>query len=87
MDIVVYTKTGCKYCEDTKNVLRSRNLRFTEQKLGEDFTREYILSKYPYAKTFPIVVVDGYHIGGYEQLIVKLNEDLISSQKLLNESV
>ena len=84
---VVYTKAGCTYCNRIKSVLKSRGINFQELKLNEDFTREYILEKYPYAKTFPIVVVDGFYIGGYDQLIIKLNEELVNTQKLLNEDM
>lgn len=86
-EYVIYTKSGCNYCDRAKSVLKSRGILFQEQKLNEDFTREYILEKFPYAKTFPIIVVDGFYIGGYDQLVMKLNEELVNTQKLLNEEV
>jgi hypothetical protein len=54
--------------------------------LNEDFTREGILERFPHAKSYPIVVVDGFHIGGYTQLAEKINTESQDSRKLLNEA-
>jgi hypothetical protein len=53
--------------------------------LNRDFTREQLLETYPTAKSFPVVVLDGFYIGGYTQLAEKLNEVNNSTQQLLNE--
>ena len=39
------------------------DLNYTYYQLDEDFTREEFLEKFPGAKTFPQVVVDGKHVG------------------------
>jgi glutaredoxin 3 len=82
--IEVYSKEGCKYCNMTARLLKQRGLEFVEQKLDVNFTREHLLEMFPSAKTFPIVVVDGFHIGGYEDLVehIKSND---TNQQLLNE--
>jgi hypothetical protein len=53
--------------------------------LNRDFTREILKETYPSAMSFPVVVVDGFYIGGYAQLAEKLNEQNNSTQQLLNE--
>lgn len=69
-----------------KNTLRNRNITFTEYKLGDDFTREMILEKFPGAMTYPVVVVDGFYIGGYDSLTKYLAENHnLGNVKLLNE--
>lgn len=85
MNVVVYTKNDCPYCNSAKTLLTTKGLGYTEMKLNEDFTREFLLENFPSAKTFPVIVVDGFYIGGYEQLKTKLNESLNNTQKLLNE--
>jgi hypothetical protein len=40
---------------------------------------------FPSAKTFPVIVVDGFNIGGFEQLHTMLSEQTTSTAKLLNE--
>jgi glutaredoxin len=37
--------------------------------------------------SFPVIVVDGFYIGGYTQLESMLNEQTKSTQQLLNEKV
>jgi glutaredoxin len=48
--------------------LWDKQIPYSEQKLGKHFSREQILEKFPEAKTFPIIVLDGMYIGGYTQL-------------------
>ena len=50
-----------------------------------NFTREQLLETYPNAKSYPVIVIDGFHIGGYTQLANKLNEEYSDSRQLLNE--
>lgn len=87
MNVVIWSKPNCPYCTSAKEILRDFNLPFTEKVLDRDFTREILLETYPTAKTFPVVVVDGFYIGGYNQLSEKLNEQKNTSQRLLNETL
>lgn len=84
-NVEIYSKPDCPYCTKAKQVLRTHDIPFTEQVLGQDFTREIIIEKFPTAKTFPIVVVDGYYIGGYTQLAEQLNKLNEDNRRLLNE--
>lgn len=86
MTIEVYSKTNCTFCDQAKQLLRMHGKDFIEYKLDEDFTREILLSKFPEAKTFPVVVVDGFHIGGYQQLHQQINEEASDKRKILLES-
>ena len=85
--VEVYTKPDCPYCTKAKHVLKTNNINFSEFKLNEHFTREIIMDKFPNAKSYPIIVLDGFHIGGYTQLVEKLNEHHSSTQQLLNEAI
>lgn len=84
MIVEVYSKEGCGYCTAAVSLLSSKGIGFTEQKLGIHFTREMLLEKFPHAKTFPVIVVDGMHIGGYIELTEELRKRS-SGQILLNE--
>jgi glutaredoxin 3 len=83
----MYTKDNCSYCTNAKLLLNSKGMSFTEMKLGEDFTRETLLEMFPEAKTFPVIVIDGFNIGGYVQLKEKLNSDPKENRKFLTEEV
>lgn len=86
MTIEVYSKNNCSFCEQTKQLLKMHGKNYVEYKLDEDFTREILLSKFPEAKTFPVVVVDGFHIGGYHQLLKQINEETNDTRKVLLEN-
>ena len=83
--IEIYSKPNCVFCERAKTVLMQRQIPFVEYKLDIDFTREILLEKFSEARSFPVIVVDGFYIGGYDQLQQKLNEETKDTRKLLNE--
>jgi glutaredoxin len=85
MKVTLYTKHDCFYCSQAKVLLASKNIQFTELKLNEDFSRDNLLEMFPSAKTFPVVVVDGFNIGGFSQLQTIISEQTSSTAKLLNE--
>lgn len=84
MFVELYTKEDCPYCQMAKIALMDKVIPYSELKLGRDFSREQILEKFPEAKTFPMIVLDGMYIGGYNQLREHLNSKN-DSQILLNE--
>jgi len=81
--IELYTKENCSFCDNAKTYLRNLNTPFVEYKLNEDFTREILKSKYPSATTYPVVVIDGFYIGGYTELREHHNNN--DSRKFLSE--
>ena len=85
MKVTIYTKQECFYCNQAKVLLASKNIGFTELKLDSDFTRENLLEMFPSAVSYPVVVVDGFNIGGFTQLKYMIKEQTTSSAKLLNE--
>lgn len=85
MSIVIYTKEDCAYCGMAKNLLKSKNIPFQEKVLSVDFTREELLANHSLAKTFPVVVVDGFYIGGYNNLVEHI-ERAVTTQVLLVET-
>ena len=74
MDIVVYSKDGCPYCEKIKDLFNLKGWEFKEYKLGLDFTREQFLAEFPTQSTFPRVLIDGKLIGGCTETVQHLRE-------------
>ena len=74
--IELYTKKNCSFCTKAKNLLRDTGNAFVENVLNEDFTTEYLKENYKNATTYPVVIVDGFHIGGYAEL-----KEMIMSQQ------
>jgi glutaredoxin len=80
--VVIYSRDNCSYCAYAKNLLEVKNISYQEQKLNVDFSREQLLELFPSAKTFPVITVDGFYIGGYTQLAERINQDNGTSQLL-----
>jgi glutaredoxin 3 len=85
MHIEIYTKNQCSYCFRAKKLLENMKIQYAENKLGVDFTSEMLKQKYPTATTYPVIVVDSFFIGGYNELNILLEEQSYDNRKLLNE--
>lgn len=68
-NIVIYSKTGCAFCDKAKGFLQTKNISFTESVLGKDILTEDFQSLFPEVRTVPFIVIDGVKIGGYDKLV------------------
>lgn len=68
MSVEIYTNDTCAFCSMTKQLLVEHGLSYTEKKLGVDFTREFILEHFPGASAYPVIIIDGMNVGGYNGL-------------------
>lgn len=85
MKVELYTKPNCPFCVKTKAFLNMRNVQYEEKRLDIHFTREQLLEAFPSAKSYPVIVVDGFYIGGYTNLQEMLNEEQTTQQFLIEE--
>lgn len=74
MNIIVYSRNGCGYCEKIKQVFELKGWEYTEYKLDTDFTREQFLAEFPTESTFPRVIIGGKLIGGCTETVQYLKE-------------
>ena len=81
MDIVVYSKNGCPYCDRIKQIFEMKGWDYKEYKLDRDFTREQFLAEFPTESTFPRVLINGKLIGGCTETVQYLKE-----QQLVQEN-
>lgn len=72
MKIELYSIDNCYYCERAKSLLKMAKLDYTLHHLKTDKEKEEATSKYPGARTFPIIIIDNVYIGGAEQLNLRL---------------
>ena len=69
MQIIVWSKDRCRYCEEAKYLLKSKGLAYEERNVESgNWTREQFLEAIPSARTFPQVLIDGKLIGGFTEL-------------------
>jgi len=66
MDVVIYSKNNCVFCNKAKIKLQEYNPKINM--LGIDYTRDEFFKKFPNAKTFPQIIINNKKIGGYHEL-------------------
>ena len=66
--IEIYGKSDCIWCEKSKQLLDDAGRFYKYYSLGEDYGIDFIHENFPGVKTVPIIVIDGFRIGGYESL-------------------
>ena len=72
MNVIVWSKYHCPFCDMAKNLLEQRGIAFEERKIGDGYTREDLLENIPTARTVPQIIIDGEVIGGYNDLKQRL---------------
>ena len=80
MYIEIWSKTNCPYCDMAERIaqqfVQESDNNYVKWMLDEDFTREELFEKFPGARTFPQIRVDGENIGGYTEF-KELNENIV----------
>ena len=74
MDIEINSKTNCVFCEKAKIKLQKHNPKI--HMLDKDFSRDDFFKKFPNAKTFPQIIINNEHVGGYSELKIWLEKNL-----------
>lgn len=71
MEVTIYTKDNCSWCVKAKELMNKIGMKYTEKKLGVDFTREDLreLIGENLPLTVPQVFIYNKRIGGYEDLV------------------
>ena len=67
--ITIITRESCVYCDNVKKLLGDNGYTYTEQEIGKNIDREFVLWQYPTQKMLPIVVVNDELVGGYIELL------------------
>lgn len=67
--IDIYSKENCGYCDAAKKLLDGRNIVYNEIQIGRDISREDFMERFPHARTVPVILIEGKHIGGYTDLV------------------
>lgn len=68
MKAVVWSKNACPFCDQAKNLLKSKGIEFEERNVSKDWTKEQLLEAVPDARTLPQIFLDEQHIGGFTEL-------------------
>ena len=85
MDIKFYSKIGCKFCGNLEELFKRADIEYTKIVVGNNNNQcpqELFEEKYPEARGFPFVVIDGEVIGGLvETAKLFLDKGLVTAPK------
>lgn len=67
--IIIYTKFYCPYCVKAKQLLKNKNIKFTELDITNNQSLiEEMLLKSSGRKTVPQIFINDFHVGGCDDL-------------------
>ena len=71
MEIVIYSKPNCIYCDKAKALVKGLDLNYEEKMFGKDFNspEELYEAVGKQVRTMPQIKIDGKLVGGYNQLV------------------
>ena len=73
--IEIWSKPQCPFCDKAENLCKQKDFEYKKYMLDEDFTREQMFEKFPSARTFPQITVNGELIGGYTEFEAKVRSE------------
>jgi glutaredoxin 3 len=68
MEVTVWSKDNCPFCEKAKNLLKLKGVEFEERKIGHGWTREDLLAVAPNSRSVPQIFWGSECIGGFDEL-------------------
>ena len=77
--IEIWSKPQCPFCDAAVQICETKDLEFKKYMLDEDFNREEFTEKFPNARTFPQIIVDGELVVAIKNLINTSRLNLFSS--------
>ena len=71
MEIIIYSKPNCIYCDKSKALLKGLDLPYEEKMFGKDFNtpEELYEAVGKQVRTMPQIKIDGELVGSYNQLV------------------
>ena len=78
MNIKIYSSPGCFYCEQMKELCKRAEVEYE----SEEIESEVLNARYPNAKSYPYVIIDGEEVGGLvEAAKYFIKKGLVSARK------
>ena len=70
MEITIYSKNNCVFCNKAKHLVKSLGLDYTEKKMEDFDSPQAMLEDIgKQVRTMPQIKIDGKLVGGYNQLV------------------
>lgn len=75
MNVIVWSKDPCPYCDRAKALLTSKGIAYEERNITQGtWSKEQLLESVPGARSVPQIIVDGTLVGGFTELQKYLQE-------------
>ncbi len=75
MKAIVWSKDQCPFCDQAKNLLKSKGIEFEERNITKGtWTKEQLLEAVPTARTLPQIFLDDKLVGGFTELRAHLQK-------------
>ena len=71
MDVLIYTKSNCPFCEKAKAWFKQHGIEYTQIKLDDEEQRMAFYQRVPGARSVPQIFIDDKLIGTYNDLMAK----------------
>ena len=72
-NIEIYTGPDCRHCAQAKALLQHKGLNFHEHDVSDPAVIVEFRQRLPRIRALPQIFVDGEHIGGLEDLQIRLS--------------
>ena len=73
MEVEIYSKTNCVFCDKAKMRFQKQNPKILM--LDQDYNKDDFFKKFPEAKTVPQIIINNKNIGGYFELTKWLEQN------------
>ena len=73
--IEIWSKPQCPFCDKAENLCKQKNFEYKKCMLDVDFTREQLFEKFPSARTFPQITINGELVGGFTEFEAKVRSE------------
>ena len=71
--IEMFAGPNCRYCQAAKDLLAANGLAYTERDISDPEVLQEFRERLPRQKSIPQIFIDGEHIGGSEDLRLRLD--------------
>lgn len=75
--VEIYTKSWCPYCARAKQLLKTKGVRFEETDIEQNVKQTREMQQRSGQHTVPQIFIDGYHVGGSDELAIADRAGLI----------
>jgi len=80
MNVILWSKYHCSFCEQAKQFLDSKNIIFEERKIDDGWTIDDLKAAVPEVKSVPQIVIDGKVVGGFKKLVEHFEKENHANQ-------